>query len=85
MQVDDLTRKSQFLEAKLEKTSSQLKDASETVIEESAKNVAAKDVVKSLMMQLKDLTAGGHQETTLCRTPDQYAQNNNNSSSISSK
>ncbi|KAG9154734.1 hypothetical protein Leryth_014229 [Lithospermum erythrorhizon] len=83
-QVEDLSRKSQSLEAELEKISRQLKGASKTAMEESEKNVAAKDVIKSLMMQLKDLSAGGH-ETTLCRASDQFAHNNNNSSSISSK
>ncbi|XP_077224014.1 PH, RCC1 and FYVE domains-containing protein 1-like [Tasmannia lanceolata] len=54
-QVEDLTRKSQLLEAELERTSRQLKEATSVAGEETAKCKAAKEVIKSLNAQLKDM------------------------------
>ncbi|KAK0586376.1 hypothetical protein LWI29_005861 [Acer saccharum] len=54
-QVEDLTHKSQFLEAELEKTSRQLKEATAMAQEEAEKNKVAQEVIRSLTAQLKDL------------------------------
>ncbi|KAG8085423.1 hypothetical protein GUJ93_ZPchr0010g9979 [Zizania palustris] len=54
-QVENLTRKSQLLEADLEKTAKQLKEAISIAGEETAKCKAAKDVIKSLTAQLKGM------------------------------
>ncbi|XP_058195899.1 PH, RCC1 and FYVE domains-containing protein 1-like isoform X1 [Rhododendron vialii] len=54
-QVEDLTRKSQLLEAELERTSDQLKDATELAADEAEKCNAAKEVIKSLTGQLKEM------------------------------
>lgn len=45
-------RKSQLLEAELEKTSGQLKDATELAADEAEKCNAAKEVIKSLTGQV---------------------------------
>lgn len=54
-QVEELTRKTQLQEAELEKTSRQLKEAVAIAGEESAKCKAAKEVIKSLTAQLKEM------------------------------
>ncbi|XP_058743067.1 PH, RCC1 and FYVE domains-containing protein 1-like [Vicia villosa] len=54
-QVESLTRKSQLQEIELERTSKQLKDAIAIAGEETAKCKAAKEVIKSLTAQLKDM------------------------------
>ncbi|PSS28730.1 Ultraviolet-B receptor like [Actinidia chinensis var. chinensis] len=54
-QVEDLTSKSQLLEAELERTSRQLKEATELAADEAEKCKAAKVVIKSLTAQLKDI------------------------------
>ncbi|XP_068643662.1 PH, RCC1 and FYVE domains-containing protein 1-like [Aristolochia californica] len=54
-QVEDLTRKSQLLEVELERTTKQLKEATAKAGEETAKCKAAKEVIKSLNVQLRDL------------------------------
>ncbi|XP_039007891.1 PH, RCC1 and FYVE domains-containing protein 1-like [Hibiscus syriacus] len=51
-QVEDLTSKSQFLEAKLENTSRQLKEATHTASVEAEKNNASKELIRSLTEQL---------------------------------
>ena len=53
MQVEDLTVKSEVLEAKLERTSRQLKEATATAHEEAEKNKASKEVIRSLTVQVK--------------------------------
>ena len=55
MQVEDLTHKSQFLEAELEKTSRQLKEATAMAQEEAEKNKAAQEVIRSLTSQVRDI------------------------------
>ncbi|XP_058083876.1 PH, RCC1 and FYVE domains-containing protein 1-like isoform X2 [Magnolia sinica] len=55
VQVEDLTRKSQLLEVELERTLKQLNKATLTSREETAKCKAAKDVIRSLTAQLKDM------------------------------
>ncbi|XP_043724265.1 PH, RCC1 and FYVE domains-containing protein 1-like [Telopea speciosissima] len=54
-QVEELTLKSQLLEAELERTSRQLKEATSMAGDETAKSKAAKDVIKSLTAQLKEM------------------------------
>lgn len=50
--MEDLTRKSELLEAELSKTSKQLKEATAIAGEEAAKCKAAKEVIKSLTAQV---------------------------------
>ena len=53
MQVEDLTVKSEVLEAKLERTSRRLKEATATAHEEAEKYKATKEVIRSLTAQVK--------------------------------
>ncbi|KAF9625974.1 hypothetical protein IFM89_028360, partial [Coptis chinensis] len=53
--VENLTSKSKLLEAELEKTSRQLMEVTTKAGEETAKCKAAKEVIKSLTAQLKDM------------------------------
>ncbi|XP_076914924.1 PH, RCC1 and FYVE domains-containing protein 1-like [Bidens hawaiensis] len=54
-QVENLTRKAQLQEIELERTSKQLKEAMTIEKEESSKCIAAKEVIKSLTSQLKEM------------------------------
>ncbi|KAJ0101485.1 hypothetical protein Patl1_05380 [Pistacia atlantica] len=54
-QVEELTRKAQLQEIELERTTKQLKEAIAVAGEETAKCKAAKEVIKSLTAQLKDM------------------------------
>ncbi|KAJ4720293.1 Regulator of chromosome condensation (RCC1) family with FYVE zinc finger domain [Melia azedarach] len=54
-QVEELTRKAQLQEIELERTTKQLKEAIAVAGEETAKCRAAKEVIKSLTAQLKDM------------------------------
>nr|TKS01802.1 zinc finger family protein [Populus alba] len=54
-QVESLTRKAQLQEVELERTTMQLKEAIAIAGEETAKCKAAKEVIKSLTAQLKDM------------------------------
>ncbi|KAG8371016.1 hypothetical protein BUALT_Bualt13G0043200 [Buddleja alternifolia] len=54
-QVENLTRKSQLQEIELERTTKQLKEAIAIAGEETAKCKAAKEVIKSLTAQLKEM------------------------------
>uniref|UniRef100_A0A5B6ZD70 Uncharacterized protein n=1 Tax=Davidia involucrata TaxID=16924 RepID=A0A5B6ZD70_DAVIN len=54
-QVENLTRKAQLQEVELERTTKQLKDAIAIAGEESTKCKAAKEVIKSLTAQLKEM------------------------------
>ncbi|KAG6679170.1 hypothetical protein I3842_14G116700 [Carya illinoinensis] len=54
-QVENLTRKAQLQEVELERTTKQLKEAIAYAGEETAKCKAAKEVIKSLTAQLKDM------------------------------
>ncbi|XP_071733808.1 PH, RCC1 and FYVE domains-containing protein 1-like isoform X2 [Rutidosis leptorrhynchoides] len=54
-QVESLTRKAKLQEVELERTSKQLKEAIAIAGEESSKCKAAKEVIKSLTAQLKDM------------------------------
>ncbi|KAL5720035.1 hypothetical protein ACHQM5_012746 [Ranunculus cassubicifolius] len=68
-QVENLTRKTQLQEVELERTSKQLKEAISIVDEETRKCKAAKEVIKSLTAQLKDMAE---------RLPVGVVRNNNN-------
>ncbi|KAF3433430.1 hypothetical protein FNV43_RR24532 [Rhamnella rubrinervis] len=54
-QVEDLTRKSQLQDIELDKTAERLKEAIAIAGEETAKCKAAKEVIKSLTAQLKEM------------------------------
>ncbi|XP_022764770.1 PH, RCC1 and FYVE domains-containing protein 1-like isoform X3 [Durio zibethinus] len=54
-QVEELTRKAQLQEVELERTTQHLKEAIAVATEETAKCKAAKEVIKSLTAQLKDM------------------------------
>ncbi|KAL9455051.1 hypothetical protein AB3S75_010454 [Citrus x aurantiifolia] len=54
-QVENLSRKAQLQEVELERTTKQLKEAIAIAGEETAKCKAAKEVIKSLTAQLKDM------------------------------
>ncbi|KHM99695.1 Protein Brevis radix-like 1 [Glycine soja] len=54
-QVENLTRKAQLQEVELERTTKQLKEAIAIASEETAKCKAAKEVIKSLTAQWKDM------------------------------
>ncbi|KAF4371973.1 hypothetical protein CsatB_028667 [Cannabis sativa] len=54
-QVESLTRKAQLQEVELERTTKLLKEARESAGEEAAKCKAAKEVIKSLTAQLKEM------------------------------
>ncbi|KAL5799288.1 hypothetical protein ACOSQ3_032350 [Xanthoceras sorbifolium] len=54
-QVEELTHKAQLQDIELERTAKQLKEAIAVAGEESAKCKAAKEVIKSLTAQLKDI------------------------------
>ncbi|KAL3511138.1 hypothetical protein ACH5RR_030539 [Cinchona calisaya] len=55
-QVEELASKSKLLEAELERKSRQLKEAMAQAADEAEKSRAAKDVIKSLSAQLKEMT-----------------------------
>ncbi|KAL0437179.1 UNVERIFIED_CONTAM: PH, RCC1 and FYVE domains-containing protein 1 [Sesamum radiatum] len=55
VQVESLTRKAQLQEVELERTTKQLKEAIAIAGEETAKCKAAKEVIKSLTAQLKEM------------------------------
>ncbi|XP_049393541.1 PH, RCC1 and FYVE domains-containing protein 1-like [Solanum stenotomum] len=61
-QVEILTQRSLFLEAELEKKSTQLQEKTEEARIETDKNNAAKEVIKSLMTQVKGNTARAPQD-----------------------
>ncbi|KAG6654320.1 hypothetical protein CIPAW_05G137000 [Carya illinoinensis] len=54
VQVEDLTSKTQHLEAELEKTTQQLKEVTAIAIDEAGKHKSAKEAIKSLTAQLKE-------------------------------
>ncbi|KAI9111424.1 hypothetical protein K1719_017114 [Acacia pycnantha] len=55
LQVEDLTLKSKHLEDELERTSKQLKEVTAVAAEEAEKCKSAKEVIKSLTAQLKEM------------------------------
>ncbi|KAB2001996.1 hypothetical protein ES319_D11G035200v1 [Gossypium barbadense] len=66
-QVEDLTAKSQVLEAKLERTSKRWKEAMAAASEEAEKNKASKEVIRSLTAQLNQGRGKGPEQSTLPR------------------
>ncbi|KAE8730733.1 40S ribosomal protein S9 [Hibiscus syriacus] len=70
-QVEDLTSKSQFLEAKLENTSRQLKEATHTASVEAEKNNASKELIRSLTEQKV-----GNSWSDMCRVVVEEHPNN---------
>ncbi|KAA8540950.1 hypothetical protein F0562_024912 [Nyssa sinensis] len=74
-QVEDLTRKSQLLEAEIERTSRQLKEATDLARKEEEKNKAAKEVIKSLTWQLKEMAERVPQGSSVCRKTDSFSEN----------
>ncbi|XP_027345845.1 PH, RCC1 and FYVE domains-containing protein 1-like [Abrus precatorius] len=54
-QVEDLTHKSKSLEAELERTSKHLKEVTAVAADEAGKCKSAKEVIKSLTVQLKEM------------------------------
>ncbi|GMH01708.1 hypothetical protein Nepgr_003547 [Nepenthes gracilis] len=54
-QVEKLTRKTQLLESELKKTMKQVKEAKAVAVDEAEKSKAAKEVIKSLTAQLKEM------------------------------
>ncbi|XP_057949975.1 PH, RCC1 and FYVE domains-containing protein 1-like [Malania oleifera] len=61
-QVEDLTCKSQHLEAELERTSTQLEEVTTIAADEAEKCKAAKEVIKSLTVQLKEMAERASEE-----------------------
>jgi primase-polymerase (primpol)-like protein len=51
--VEDITRKSQHLEAELGRTSNQLKEVTAVAVDEAEKCKSAKEVIKSLTAQVR--------------------------------
>ncbi|XP_057542025.1 PH, RCC1 and FYVE domains-containing protein 1-like isoform X2 [Amaranthus tricolor] len=73
-EVEKLTVDNKLLEAELEKARKQLKEAKVITMNEAEKSRAAKEVIKSLTLQLKDMTEklqGGNNATSKV---DNYAQ-----------
>lgn len=60
MQLEDLTRKSQFLEVELERTSRKLKETTQIAQQEAEKNKAAQEVIRSLTAQVRGLIVGSN-------------------------
>ncbi|KAG8366334.1 hypothetical protein BUALT_Bualt17G0069000 [Buddleja alternifolia] len=61
-QVEKLSSKSLLLEAELERKSKQLKEATSQAADEAEKSRAAKEVIKSLTAQLKEMTERAPEE-----------------------
>ncbi|KAL5981104.1 hypothetical protein ACLOJK_029024 [Asimina triloba] len=72
-QVEDLKHKSQLLEAELDKTSHKLKEANATSGEESLKCKAAKEVIKSLTSQLKEMAERLSEGAVVGKKPFSFA------------
>ncbi|KAJ3695612.1 hypothetical protein LUZ60_000989 [Juncus effusus] len=66
-QVEELTRKSEYLEVELERTSNKLREATHLAEEESEKNKAANEVIMSLSTQLREMAEHLHDG---CNTPN---------------
>lgn len=83
-QVEELTSKSQQLEAQLEKTTKKLKEITAIAADEGEKCKSAKEVIKSLTAQLKEI-AGKTQEVPLanCRSNSIAGHTNNTLNMIS--
>ncbi|XP_019152915.1 PREDICTED: uncharacterized protein LOC109149552 isoform X2 [Ipomoea nil] len=69
-QVETLTSRSHFLEVELKTTLKQLLESHEVARVETRKNIAAKEVIRCLVTQLKDLAARLPRDTSSCRNLD---------------
>ncbi|KAI4314181.1 hypothetical protein L6164_027116 [Bauhinia variegata] len=69
-QVKDLTRKSKILEAELERTTKQLKEVTAVAADEAEKCKSAKEVIKSLSTQLKEIVQKLPEGHIACSSPD---------------
>ncbi|PIN24088.1 putative protein, contains RCC1 domain [Handroanthus impetiginosus] len=67
-QVEELTRKSQCLEAELDRKSKQLREVTARAADEAEKNYAAKEVIKSLTAQLKEMAERSPEEPVPCNS-----------------
>ncbi|KAL7091438.1 hypothetical protein ACP275_12G106200 [Erythranthe tilingii] len=63
-QVEKLTSKNQLLEAELENKTEQLKEMNARAVDEAEKSKAAKEVIKSLTAQLKEMAEGFSEDAT---------------------
>ncbi|XP_057750594.1 PH, RCC1 and FYVE domains-containing protein 1-like isoform X1 [Arachis stenosperma] len=79
-QVEELTLKSKSLEAELERTSQRLKEVTAVAADEAEKCKSAKEVIKSLTAQLKEMVQGppeGH-KANADTIATSYAETTNN-------
>ncbi|KAK6159975.1 hypothetical protein DH2020_003356 [Rehmannia glutinosa] len=73
-QVENLTSKSQLLEAELERKSKQLKEMTARAADEAEKSKAAKEVIKSLTIQLKEMAEKVPEDQVACSHLDANEQ-----------
>lgn len=83
-QVEILSSRSNFLASELEKKSSQMKEIMEVARDHAARNNAARQVIESLMRQMKDMAAKLPSQPSSCRTSDPFADNSSSSLSMTS-
>ncbi|CAI8606788.1 unnamed protein product [Vicia faba] len=76
-QVEELTQKSKSLEAELERTSKQLKEVAEVAADEAGKCKSAKEVIKSLTTQLKEMMQRLPEGHDADLSTDSYAETTN--------
>nr|GMC50663.1 PH, RCC1 and FYVE domains-containing protein 1-like isoform X1 [Ipomoea batatas] len=82
-QVETLTSRSHFLEVELKTTLKQLMEAHEVARVETRKNIAAKEVIRCLVTQLKDLAARLPHDTSSCRNSDPFIDDTLNTLCVS--
>ncbi|KAK6159979.1 hypothetical protein DH2020_003360 [Rehmannia glutinosa] len=78
-QIENLTSKSQLLEAELERKSKQLKEMTARAADEAEKSKAAKEVIKSLTIQLKEMAEKVPEDQVACSHLDANEQMMNDS------
>ncbi|XP_045803504.1 PH, RCC1 and FYVE domains-containing protein 1-like isoform X1 [Trifolium pratense] len=76
-QVEDLTRKSKSLESELERTSKQLKEVTAVAADEAGKCKSAKEVIKSLTAQLKEMMQRLPEGHNADSSTDSYVETSN--------
>ncbi|KAL5177776.1 PH, RCC1 and FYVE domains-containing protein 1 [Glycine soja] len=74
-QVEDLTHKSKSLEAELERTSKQLKEVTAVAADEAGKCKSAKEIIKSLTAQLKEMVERLPEGHNTDSSTEPYAEN----------
>lgn len=82
--MEILSSRSNFLASELEKKSSQMKEIMEVARDHAARNNAARQVIESLMRQMKDMAAKLPSQPSSCRTSDPFADNSSSSLSMTS-